>query len=78
GLVPIRSRFRSIVAEQVPTHFDPELASTTPARRADLIATIDSMTSIEAFLILQDTHQRSETQVRRSWLAAIDAILAPT
>lgn len=78
ALVPIQTQFRSIVAKQVTTHFDPELAGTTPARRADLVSVIDSMTSIDAFQILQGIHDRSESQVRRSWLSAIGVILHPT
>lgn len=74
-LGPIQEQFRAILANQVDTHFDAELATITPARRADLIALIDSMTSIEAFQILRETHGRSDTQIRRSWSAALDALL---
>jgi AcrR family transcriptional regulator len=75
ALIPIQRQFRAILANQVETHFDAELATTPPGRRADLIAVIDSMTSIEAFRILHETHGRSELQVRRSWRSALHAIL---
>ncbi len=80
GLKPIRARFRSILTGQVEAHFDAELAALTTARRADLIALLDSMTSIEAFQILHENHDRTETQIRRTWLGALQAILptAPT
>jgi AcrR family transcriptional regulator len=78
ALIPIQTRFRAILATQIETHFESELARVTPARRADLIALLDSMTSIEAFRILHETHDRTESQVRRSWLPALDAILRST
>lgn len=75
GLVPIQEQFRALLASQVTTCFAAELASATPARRADLIALIDSMTSIEAYQILHETHGRTDAQIRRAWSSALGAIL---
>ena len=75
GLLPIQARFRAVLARQVEAHFGPELADATPARRDDLVAVVDTMTSIDAYRILRETHERSDTQIRRAWLAAIDAVL---
>lgn len=77
ALLPIQAHVRSLIANQVPTHFGPELADLTPARRDDLTSVLDSMTSIEAFRILREQHDRSEAQIRRSWRAAITALLPP-
>lgn len=77
ALIPMQQHLRSIVAKQVTTHFEPELAAATPARRADLTAVIDSMTAIDAYRTLHETHGRSEQQVRRAWLSTIDAIIGP-
>ncbi len=76
SLAPIQSHFRALLAKQVTTHFGPELGSAGPARRSDLIAVVDAMTSMEAFGILSDTHGRTEAQVRRSWRAAVAAVLS--
>ncbi len=78
ALVPFQEQFRAIFARQAEAHFEAELVSATPARRADLVALIDSMTSIEAFRILSETHGRSDTQIRRVWLSALGAILDTT
>lgn len=78
GLIPIQTRFHATLAGQVEAYFEPELSSTTRARRAELIALIDSMTSMEAFQIMHETHARTEQQVRRSWLSALDGILRPS
>ena len=75
GLAPIQARFRTILTRQVDAHFGPELAEATPARRDDLVAVIDTMTSIEAYRTMRQTHGRSDTQIRRAWLAAIEAVL---
>lgn len=75
GLASIRARFRTMLADQVDAYFEAELGAATPARRADLMAVIDSATSVEAFRILYESHGRTEPQVRRAWLTALDAIL---
>ncbi len=75
GLAPMQEQFRALLTSQVTTCFAAELASTTPARRADLIALIDSMTSIEAYQILHETHGRTDAQIRRVWSSALGAIL---
>ncbi len=75
GLLPIQTTFRSLLAEQVTTHFDPELSAMTQAGRHDLAGLIDAMTSIEAYRTLHEVHERSETQIRRSWRSAIDTLV---
>ncbi|MEZ5382407.1 MAG: TetR/AcrR family transcriptional regulator [Microthrixaceae bacterium] len=67
---------RTQSAEQVRAHFAPELAKRTPARADDLAALIDSMTSIESWELLSDTHDRSRQQIRRAWVDGIGALLA--
>lgn len=75
AFIPIQTQLRTIVGNQVMTHFEPELAATTPARRADLTALIDAMTSLAAYRTMHDIHGRTEAQVRRSWLAALEVLL---
>lgn len=75
GLIPMQNRARSMLADQVPNHFGPELATLTPARRADLTAVIDAMTSIDAYRTLDEIHGRSEAQIRRAWTTALTTLL---
>lgn len=75
GLLPIQTTFGRLLADQVTTYFDPELSMLTKARRDDLVGLVDSLTSIEAFRILHEIHDRSEPQVQRSWRSAIDTLL---
>lgn len=69
---------RRTLADQVRTHFAPELADLSTARRDDRVALIDSMTSFEAWDLLGHTHQRSTTQIRRAWTEGITALCEAT
>lgn len=76
ALVPMQSRVRSVLAAQVGLYLEAELSALSPARRADLTALIDSLTSLDAYRTLSETHGRSEAQVRRVWRSAIAMLLS--
>lgn len=69
---------REMLAEQVRSQFAPELATMTPARAADAVALVDSLSSPETWEILQGVHGRSERQITRIWSAGIAAALTET
>lgn len=62
-------------ASQVRSHFAEELAVRTPAQADDLVAMIDSMTSLESWELQRDTHGRSRLQIRRAWNNGLAALL---
>lgn len=71
------TRSRSLRATQVRAALEPELASASAARAADLVSTVDAATAPEAWELLRGFHARSREQIRRSWVrtltAAVDA-----
>lgn len=73
---PATTSLRRRASEHVDRYFAPELDRLTPARRADLAATIDVLTAAEAGRTLADIHQRTPKQIRRAWIAALTTLLA--
>ena len=71
-LAEARQRF----AEQVRAHFADDLASRGPADSGDRAAVVDALTSFESWDLLQGTHGRDRTGLRRAWIAGISALLA--
>ncbi len=69
---------RQASAEQVAAQFDPVLAPLPRARRADVVAIIDSLTSPEGWNIMRRSHDRTPRQIKRAWTLAITAVLADT
>lgn len=70
------AKARSQLADQTRAHFAPETACLTPATGADLIATIDTLTSAESYELMGATHSRSHRQIRRTWNACLTSVLA--
>lgn len=68
-------RVRRLLADQVGAQFAPELDRLTPAARDDLVSLVASMTSFEAWDLLRRELGRTRRQVRRTWTAALDALL---
>lgn len=66
---------RSRSAAQVPRYFAPEVDRLPPARRADVVATIDGATCLAAGRILAEVHGRTEHQIRRAWRSMLGALL---
>jgi AcrR family transcriptional regulator len=76
SFVEARDRMRSARADQVRAYFAPELAGATPARAADLVSTVDSLTSPETWDVLREHHGRSRGQIRASWIRNVSAVVA--
>lgn len=72
---PIVMTLRRQTAQHVERYFAAELNELSPAHRADLAATIDVLTSVEAGRSMSDLHDRSTTQTRRAWTTAVTMLL---
>lgn len=72
---PHLDAMRHAVAEQVGRFFGRELADETPARRADLVVAIDTVTAVGSGAIMSEVHGRSPSQIRRAWRLAVDRLL---
>jgi AcrR family transcriptional regulator len=64
------------LANQAADYFAPVLDAVSPARRADLVALIDSLTAPEAWDTMRRTHKRSARQIKRAWCDALADLLA--
>ncbi|MEM9610028.1 MAG: TetR/AcrR family transcriptional regulator [Actinomycetota bacterium] len=71
----VLDELRLRTAAQVSTFFGPELEHLPPAKRADVVATIDASNSVIAGRVMIEVHGRSEAQIRRSWRWAIGTLL---
>ena len=71
----IVDRNRTSSVEQIRRHFAPELQRRTPARRDDAALTVATLTSVEAWHQLRDTHGRSTAQISRAWRSAVTTVL---
>jgi TetR/AcrR family transcriptional regulator, regulator of autoinduction and epiphytic fitness len=74
-LVEASAQMRGILADQVRSLFADELDGTTPATATDLVAAIDSLTSLEAWDVMHRTHARSRAQIERVWRRGIPALV---
>ena len=68
-------RLRATQADQLRLHFALELDVLTPATRADVVATIATLTSFESWDQFHHDHQRSATQIRRAWATTLHSVL---
>jgi AcrR family transcriptional regulator len=68
-------QMRRRLADQVGAHFAPELGPLRPARRDDVIGAVAALTAFEAWDMLRHDLGRSDAAVRRSWTAALDAVM---
>ncbi|MEM9565288.1 MAG: TetR/AcrR family transcriptional regulator [Actinomycetota bacterium] len=75
-LKPFTLQLRSRVTEQVDRYFRPELDELSPAKRADLRATLDVATSSAIVWVMRDIHRRSPNQIKRAWRSTIATLLA--
>lgn len=66
---------RQVMADQIRTHFAPELQALTPAARDDAIALVGTITSFESWDQMQQDFGRTQAQIRRAWRGAIEAAL---
>lgn len=74
-LVEASAQTRGLLADQVRSTFGPEIGRSTPARASDLVAVIDSLTSLESWDVMRKTHARSRPQIERAWSTGIAALI---
>ena len=74
-IVTASGAMRSMLAEQVRRSLAPELSQLTPEARADLLAVVDGLTSLGAWVTMHEIHGRSHAQIRRAWERAVGAQL---
>jgi TetR/AcrR family transcriptional regulator, regulator of autoinduction and epiphytic fitness len=72
GLALLRGR----LADQTRQRFASEIEQLTPAEAANLVALIDATTSPEAFDLMCAAHSRTSRQIAKTWITALDALLA--
>ena len=75
-LRPVTDRLRACLAEHVGRYFAPELERLSPAGRADLVAVLDAVASVEVALAMHQFHGRTDKQIARAWLSSISTLLA--
>ena len=69
------TEIRESFVSQVRAHFAAELDSRSGAEADDIVHTVDSLTSFEAWDLSATTHGRSRRQIRRAWIHTITTIL---
>lgn len=67
---------RRYLADQIDRHFEAELASLTPARRAEVVGTISTLTSFESWDMLISDLGLSTRRIRHAWASGLEATLA--
>jgi AcrR family transcriptional regulator len=66
---------RATRADQVRLQFDPELSSMPRAARDDVVATVSTLTSFEAWEHFRHDHARSGPRIHRAWSQALHRML---
>ncbi len=75
-LVEGLARLRGRLADQTRQRFAAEIDQLGPAEAANLVALIDATTSPEAFDLMCAAHSRTSRQISKTWIGALDALLA--
>lgn len=70
-------RTRRDLADQVRAHFGPEVGARSPQAGEDLVGSISTLTSFEAWDLLGRELGRTGRQVRRAWTTAIRDLCGP-
>ena len=70
------ARLRGQFAEQTRLRFAAEIEQLSPAEAANLCALIDATTSPDAFDVMSGAHARTPRQISKTWITALDALLA--
>ncbi len=76
ALAEALERSRSLRVDQVRAALGPELRDVSAARATDLVATVDALTSPEAWELLSGFHARTREQIRRAWVRTLGAAVA--
>lgn len=66
---------RSAQWDQIRRHYEPELAAYSPAVIDDVVGSIATLTSFEAWDLLQGDGGRTAAQIKRAWTLAIRRML---
>jgi AcrR family transcriptional regulator len=66
---------KAALAAQVRGTFSSETAGASPSRTAELVAVIDSFTSLESWDVMTKTHARSRAQITRSWTRGLAVLI---
>lgn len=69
-------RHRATMADDIRRHFATELDHLGGALRGEIVGTIATLTSFEAWSELTEDHRRTPAQIRRGWTRALSLILA--
>ncbi len=75
GRPEMMSPWRDLRTDQVRRQFGAELSGSSATRATDLVVSIDTIASAEAWDTLRDHHHRSREQIRRMWTRNIDAVI---
>lgn len=75
ALLEASTETKATLAAQVRGTFRAELAGTSPARTAELVAVVDSFTSLEAWDVMCRIHARSPTQIASSWARGLAVLI---
>lgn len=70
------AHLRSNLADQTRQRFATEIKQLTPTEGVNLTALIDAATSPEAFDLMGAAHSRTSRQITKTWIIALDALLA--
>lgn len=74
-MVAASASMRALLADQVRGLFAPEIDASTPARAADLVASVDALTALESWDVMRKTHGRSRPQIAHAWTRGIGAMI---
>lgn len=74
-MVAATANMRAMLADQVRALFASEVATATPARAADLVASIDALTALESWDVMRKTHGRSRAQIAHAWTRGAGALI---
>lgn len=71
NLATVRDR----MADQTRQRFAIEIQQMSQAQAANLVALIDSTTSLEAYEVMAAAHTRTSRQIATAWIGALEAVL---
>lgn len=69
------NRSRTMLTDQIGTHFAPEIGPRSPAATEDLVGLIASLTSFEVWDLLSAGDLRTRPQIRRAWITGLRSLI---
>lgn len=76
ALHDILHRHRAVMANDIRRHFAAELDGLGAVFRGEMVGTIATLTSFEAWSELTEDHRRTPAQIRRGWTRALSRLLS--